>query len=122
SHPRVVGSTWLRTKEGYVELNTSGVVLSSRACASIRGTIRYANGVRQYGFSMTIGEGTIFQNLLLIRFWEVHVRHIPRVQNIVVDHLTKIVDPELLCFHLLEETLVSVKELLMVNSNLSTLN
>ncbi|MBA0762820.1 hypothetical protein Gotri_012384 [Gossypium trilobum] len=40
---------------------------------------------------------------MLIRPWEVRVRHIPQAQNIVVDHLTKIIDPELLRFHLLEE-------------------
>ncbi|MBA0795705.1 hypothetical protein Gohar_006547 [Gossypium harknessii] len=40
---------------------------------------------------------------MLIRPWEVRVRHIPQAQNIVVDHLTKIIDPELLHFHLLEE-------------------
>ncbi|MBA0686939.1 hypothetical protein Goari_014506 [Gossypium aridum] len=61
SHPRAVGSTWSRPEEGYVKLNADGVVLSSRAHASVGGIIRDTNGVWQCGFSMTIGDGTIFQ-------------------------------------------------------------
>ncbi|MBA0708848.1 hypothetical protein Golax_023935, partial [Gossypium laxum] len=76
SHPRAISTTWSRLEEGYVKLNTDGAVLSLRACASLGGAIRDTNGVWQCGFSMTIGEGTMFQNML-IRHWEVRVKHIP---------------------------------------------
>ncbi|MBA0683859.1 hypothetical protein Goari_025486 [Gossypium aridum] len=59
---------------------------------------------------------------MLIRSWEVCVRHIPRAQNTVADFLAKIVNSELLRIHLLEEHLPLVKELLMTDSNLFTLN
>ncbi|KAH1121943.1 hypothetical protein J1N35_005103 [Gossypium stocksii] len=58
---KVIGSHWSPPKEGYVKLNTDSVMFSSRACASIGGVTRDANGLWQYGFSMSIGEGTIFQ-------------------------------------------------------------
>ncbi|MBA0857918.1 hypothetical protein Goshw_019003, partial [Gossypium schwendimanii] len=57
----VVGSHWSPTYEGYVKLNTNSVVFSSRAFASIGGVLRYYNGLWLCGFSMLIGEGTIFQ-------------------------------------------------------------
>ncbi|MBA0613627.1 hypothetical protein Godav_014022, partial [Gossypium davidsonii] len=54
---------------------------------------------------------------MLIRSWEVRVRHILRAQNTMVDLLVKIEYPELLKFYLLEEPPPSVRELLLTNSN-----
>ncbi|MBA0570853.1 hypothetical protein Golob_004459 [Gossypium lobatum] len=59
---------------------------------------------------------------MLIRSWEVHIKCIPHAQKTVADLLANIVDPELLRFHLLEEPLPLVRELLMVDSNMSALN
>ncbi|KAK5811237.1 hypothetical protein PVK06_026561 [Gossypium arboreum] len=56
-----ISISWSRLEEGYVKFNIDSAVLSFRACASVRGTIRDTNGVWQCGFSMTIGDGTIFQ-------------------------------------------------------------
>ncbi|MBA0853224.1 hypothetical protein Goshw_014982 [Gossypium schwendimanii] len=60
SHPRVIGSHWSPLEEGYVKFNTDGVVFSSRACVSVGGVVRDADGLWQCGFSMSIGKGTTF--------------------------------------------------------------
>ncbi|KAK5825353.1 hypothetical protein PVK06_020177 [Gossypium arboreum] len=54
--------------------------------------------------------------------WEVRVRHIPQAQNIVVDQLTKFVSQELIRFNLMEDPPSSIRELLMVEFNLSGWN
>lgn len=59
---------------------------------------------------------------MLIRPCEARVQHIPRAQNIVADRLTKIVSPELMRFNLMEDPPPLVRELLMVDFNLSSLN
>lgn len=59
---------------------------------------------------------------MLIRSWKVCVRRIPRVQNTVVDQLTKLINLEFMRFNLMKSPSSSIKELLMVYSNLSSLN
>ncbi|MBA0613945.1 hypothetical protein Godav_014299, partial [Gossypium davidsonii] len=55
---------------------------------------------------------------MLIRPWEVRVRHIPRAQNTVAEQLIKFVSPKLMRFNLMEDPPLSIRELLMVESNL----
>lgn len=59
---------------------------------------------------------------VLIRSWEVRVRHVPQAQNIVADFLTKIEVLKLLRCHLLKKPPSAVRELLTANYNASLLN
>ncbi|MBA0626510.1 hypothetical protein Godav_004166, partial [Gossypium davidsonii] len=56
---------------------------------------------------------------MLICLWKVRVRHIPRAQNTVADQLIEFVSQELIRFNLMEDPPSSIRELLMVESNLS---
>lgn len=40
---------------------------------------------------------------MFIRLWVVHIRHIPRIQNAVVNCLSKIVSRDLTCMTVLED-------------------
>lgn len=58
-HPRLLERHWSQPKEGFVKLNTDGVVFSSMHCSSIGGVIRDATRAWQCGFTMTLGESSI---------------------------------------------------------------
>lgn len=56
---------------------------------------------------------------LIVRPWVVHLQHIPRVQNMVVDALTRFVNPTMAHFNVMEEPPLSIRELLLKDVNLS---
>lgn len=60
-HPRAIEPYWLRPQDGFVKLNTDGVVFSSRNSASIGGVIHDDTGNWKCVFVMAMGEGSIFQ-------------------------------------------------------------
>lgn len=58
---------------------------------------------------------------MIIRAWDIRIQHISRDQNTVADCLTKVVSPILSRLILLDEPPLSVREYLLVDSNLSSL-
>ncbi|XP_012481099.1 uncharacterized protein LOC105795995 [Gossypium raimondii] len=136
SHPRAIASHWSRLEEGYIKLNIDGAVegreMLEGFCLASDKRFRKLELECDNGLLVEtiIAGGAVDRRIttlrllhsMLIRPWEVCVRHIPRAQNTVAEQLIKFVSPKLMRFNLMEDPRLSIRELLMVESNLFGLN
>ncbi|MBA0811098.1 hypothetical protein Gohar_003029 [Gossypium harknessii] len=61
NNPRLTTLHWSTPDEGEIKLNMDGAVSPTRSYASIGGVFRDENGTWLYGFSMKLGDDTVFK-------------------------------------------------------------